>query len=101
MGKVLGAVAPLVARHYVVMEVKNNLVKDERATLLKRFSAPHFQRVAHVAIGEPAAAYKTWVHGSILSQKQVAARKAREDRKVEKLKNAQLKEQSDKRKQTE
>merc|ERR1712187_427544 len=56
--RVINSVAPVVPRHYVVMEVKSNLVAAERKEVLARFSAPHFKRVAHVLRCEPQEEYK-------------------------------------------
>merc|ERR1712060_538829 len=40
--------ASMQQRNYVIMEVKGNLVKDEREALLKRFPSDNFRKVAHV-----------------------------------------------------
>lgn len=44
--RVINAIACVVPRHYVVMEVKENLVESDRKANLKRFSASHFKKVA-------------------------------------------------------
>lgn len=69
--KVLQTVAPLMPRNYVVMEVKKNLIKEERAELLRRFAVPRFRCVAKVLLGEPKAAYKARSHEELLKAKQV------------------------------
>merc|ERR1712050_435651 len=48
---VISAIAPLAPRDYVVMEVKGNLIKAERAESLKRFKGPQFRRIAKVIMG--------------------------------------------------
>merc|ERR1712232_1432909 len=69
--KVLQKIAPLAPRHYVVMEVKGNLLKDDRAQLLGKFAHPWFRRVAKVAIGEPSDNYKSRIYGELLKAKKV------------------------------
>merc|ERR1711948_99415 len=62
--------APLVPRHYVVMEVKQNLIASERTENLKRFDMPHFRKIAKVMMGEPKSDYKERVHVQVLQDKQ-------------------------------
>mmetsp|Transcript_43048 Transcript_43048/g.77141 ORF Transcript_43048/g.77141 Transcript_43048/m.77141 type:complete len:822 (-) Transcript_43048:111-2576(-) len=68
--KVVSMLAPMQPRNYVVMEVKSNLVKEERAQILKRFPSTHFKKVAYVVMGEPNEAYKKRVRNKILKMKQ-------------------------------
>merc|ERR1712039_1061566 len=63
--KAIMAMAPLVPRHYVVMEVKQNLVASDRAENLK-----HFNKIAKVMMGEPKSDYKARVHVDVLKDKQ-------------------------------
>merc|ERR1712087_458243 len=65
--------APLVPRHYVVMEVKQNLIASERTESLKRFDMPHFRKIAKVMMGEPKIDYKERVHVQVLQDKQQRA----------------------------
>merc|ERR1712039_479483 len=65
--------APLVPRHYVVMEVKQNLIASERTESLKRFDMPHFRKIAKVMMGEPKSDYKERVHVQVLQDKQQRA----------------------------
>jgi len=85
--RIVCAMAPVVPRHYVIMEVKSNLVAAERQEILKRFNLPHFKKVASVVMGEPSEEYK---HGQLekrLQEKQAKAdaewkqKKAEEERK--------------------
>eukprot|EP00928_Gymnodinium_smaydae_P084473 TRINITY_DN6774_c0_g1_i2.p1 TRINITY_DN6774_c0_g1~~TRINITY_DN6774_c0_g1_i2.p1 ORF type:complete len:838 (+),score=160.74 TRINITY_DN6774_c0_g1_i2:2-2515(+) len=46
-------IAPVQQRHFIVMEVKGNLMSADRQAWLKRFNLPHFKRVAKVLIGTP------------------------------------------------
>merc|ERR1712232_302389 len=82
--RVLSAVAPFVPRNYIVMEVKENLCKDDRASNLKRFSNPLYKKVAHVCMGEPTADYKKVVHERILKRKQDKALHEWKGRRAEK-----------------
>merc|ERR1712060_479824 len=56
--KAVYSLAPLQCRSYVVMEVRGNLLKDERKALLDRFSASTFKAVACVIVGEPSAEFR-------------------------------------------
>merc|ERR1719215_1256602 len=51
--RVISSIAPLIPRNYVVMEVKSNLIVEERKNILTRFSAPHFKKISQVVMGEP------------------------------------------------
>ncbi|CAE6964894.1 unnamed protein product [Symbiodinium natans] len=68
--KVVSMLAPMQPRNYVVMEVKSNLIKEERAQVLKKFPSTHFKKVAYVIMGEPKEEYKTRVRNKILKLKQ-------------------------------
>merc|ERR1712087_541878 len=56
------AIAPLVPRNYIVMQVKQNLLEEDRKTNLERFNLPHFTKVAKVMMGEPKQDFKDRVH---------------------------------------
>merc|ERR1712028_304056 len=64
--KVIHAVAPLVPRNYIIMEVKANLLKDRRSKALKKFNAPCYKKVAHVVMGEPNNDWKEHVQETML-----------------------------------
>jgi len=88
--RVLQAVAPLVPRNYIIMEVKENLSADDRAAALKRFSKHSYKRVAHVVMGEPDDAFKKVVHSKILKEKKEKAETEWKAKKVEVEKKIQL-----------
>merc|ERR1712032_1044423 len=73
----------------IVMEVKSNLLQDDRQKVLERFGAPHFKKVAHVVMGEPNADFKQMSLDKLLQEKQAKAdvawkaKKAEEKRKKE------------------
>eukprot|EP00927_Polykrikos_kofoidii_P065903 TRINITY_DN615_c0_g7_i1.p1 TRINITY_DN615_c0_g7~~TRINITY_DN615_c0_g7_i1.p1 ORF type:complete len:1017 (-),score=207.31 TRINITY_DN615_c0_g7_i1:172-3222(-) len=71
--RVLTVVAPVQRRNMVVMEVKGNLMKDERHEFLKRFSMSHFRKVAKVLIGEPTRDFKERSNSILLKDKQTRA----------------------------
>merc|ERR1712187_1016167 len=71
-------------RHYVVMEMRANLMKEERVALASAFSASHFRRVAKVAIGEPGEDFKKGVYDDLLKKKQAKATAAWKARKANK-----------------
>jgi len=84
--RVLQAFAPLQSRHFVVMELKENLAKESRAATLARFADSH-RRVARVLVGEPTKEFKKRTLELTLKAKQekadlvFKAKKAEEKRK--------------------
>jgi len=88
--RVLQAVAPLVPRNYVVMEVKENLTTDDRKTALKRFNNPVYKKVARVVMGEPDQEFKDVVHSRILKEKKEKAEADAKAKKAEKERKKQL-----------
>merc|ERR1712032_352642 len=62
--------APLMRRHYVVMEVKSNLIASERQDNLKRFQMPYFKKVANVVMGEASTEFKDMLLERKLKEKQ-------------------------------
>merc|ERR1712039_999385 len=87
------SVAPLTPRHYVVMEVKQNLMSADRAANLQRFNLPHFKRIAHVVMGEPKAEFKERVHKRLLECKQLENDDAWRKKKLELERKKAVKEQ--------
>jgi len=88
--RLINNIAPVVPRNYLVMEVKENLVAEDRKETLKRFSAPHFKKVAHVVMGEPDEEYKKAQMDNLLKEKQEKANMAWRARKLEKERKKQL-----------
>eukprot|EP00930_Biecheleria_cincta_P031030 TRINITY_DN2150_c0_g1_i1.p1 TRINITY_DN2150_c0_g1~~TRINITY_DN2150_c0_g1_i1.p1 ORF type:complete len:921 (+),score=279.57 TRINITY_DN2150_c0_g1_i1:51-2813(+) len=68
--KVANSVASTIPRNYVMMEVSSNLVAEERAATLKRFSLPHFKKTAMVVMGEPPQDFKDKNKERLLQEKQ-------------------------------
>merc|ERR1711896_26068 len=83
---------PLVPRHYVVMEVKENLTKDDRVKNLKRFNHPSYKKVPNVVMGEPDGDFKKVVHARILKEKKEKAAQEWKSKKQEKERKKQLEE---------
>jgi len=71
--RLVNSVAATVPRNYVVMEVKSNLVAEDRADILKRFSWGKFRRTAMVVMGEPSADFKEKSQERLLQEKQTRA----------------------------
>merc|ERR1712050_334483 len=71
--KVLMQVAAVHPRNFVVMEVKGNLNKDDRAKNLAQFKTPVFKTVADVLVGEPPTSFKKLAHARTLKAKQIAS----------------------------
>lgn len=69
----LQTIATAQQRNLVVMEVKSNLMKEERKEALIRFNMPHFKKVAQIMVGEPTKDYKERVASLMLKEKQEAA----------------------------
>lgn len=94
--KMLAALAPTLKRNLVVMELASNLQEESRHKSLQQFASSHFEKVAHVVMGEPTSEFKEGVHAMILAKKQSALdlehakKKAEEQRKkaLEKKKKA-------------
>jgi len=68
--EVLKCIAPTMERNLVVMEVKSNLIKEERQALLKKFQHPHFNKVAVVVMGSPSEDFKAKTQELMLQEKQ-------------------------------
>jgi len=92
--KVIHAIAPAQQRNYVVMEVKSNLVAEERKAMLRKFSSSSFKRVAHVVMGEPAQDHVKLVHERMLKDKQDAENTAFKVRKLERERQRIMKEKA-------
>jgi len=73
--KALMQVAALQPRNFVIMEVKANLMKEERLANLAQFKTSAFKTVAEVVVGEPAATFKRRVQSRIAEAKQEASDK--------------------------
>merc|ERR1712194_153362 len=92
--KVLKGILPVVPRDYVLLEVKANLVAEERRQALRQFSSKNFRKVAHVVMGEPNEEFKQLKIDRLLVEKQekaVAAWKARKDAKEKKNRRSSVK----------
>merc|ERR1740130_1480524 len=68
--KTLMELAALQPRNFVIMEVKGNLIKDERAKALAKFKSPVYKTVADVILNQPSADFKKIVHTKTLAAKQ-------------------------------
>merc|ERR1711972_765562 len=71
--RMIKACAGTQARNYVVMEVRSNLIADQREALLKKFPSHLFRRVAHVQLGDPDADFKKKTQLVMLDRKQAAS----------------------------
>merc|ERR1712085_142423 len=103
--RIIANLAPMVPRNYVVLEAQSNLVAEDRKRALGRFSAPCFKKIAHVAMGEPDAAFKKKQLDVLLAEKQAKndtawkvkkqeiERKKKEEVKEEEKKDEEMKEE--------
>lgn len=66
-------IAALQPRNLVVMEVKANLVKEDRIAALAKFKSPAFKTVAEVLVGTPPSSFKKTIHEKLLKAKQDAS----------------------------
>jgi len=76
----LGAVAPVLNRDYVKMEVRGNLIESDRKAALSQFDGPDFKKVAVVVMGEPPKDFKAKAQAALLEEKR---NQAEEDAKKE------------------
>merc|ERR1719162_2441704 len=67
--RTLEAIAPALARDFVHMELRSNLLATERKTALARFPSSNFKRVAVVAMGEPPQDFKAKTQEALLAEK--------------------------------
>merc|ERR1712048_428188 len=80
----------------VVMEIKGNLLKDERTSLLAKFSSTTFKKIAQVNVGEPTIEYKRRVQDLVLAAKQkISDEKFLHELAQEKAKKKKEKEQKE------
>lgn len=108
--KTIHSFAPMLKRDYVVMEVKNNLLTEGRASALASFSGDEFKKVALVVMGEPPKSFKEKAHAQTLEEKkkQVASEvrrkktmEAAEKRREKKRKEAEQKKEEEKKEEKE
>jgi len=95
--KLLGHIAPVSGKSFVVPELKANLTAADRKLLLQRFPASDFKRVAMVILGEPTSEHKERVQSVILAEKKSKA-EAEHKRKVAEEKRKKLVEEQRKKK---
>merc|ERR1712187_402974 len=94
--KMMQVIAASCPRDFVVMELKANLIKEEREKLLAKFPSFMFKKVACVAIGTPEASFTAYNEKLMLADKQAVSdkefklKKAKE--KIEKLAEKKRKE---------
>jgi hypothetical protein len=81
--KVINAVAPIVPRNYLIMEVKSNLIASERKEVLKKFNYPCYKKVARVMMGEPNKEFKALAQKKLLKDKQAKSDKQWQNKKSE------------------
>jgi len=81
--RILNSVVATQPRNYIVMEVKSNLVKEERLEALHRFSLPHYKKIAQVNMGEPTLDFKEKTYSVLLQSKKEQAEIARAARQAD------------------
>lgn len=77
---VIREIAPMLKRDFLVLEMKANLLPQERKKALLSWRSPHFRKVASVAMGEPTAEYKSKVQELMLADAAVRQRMAKRKR---------------------
>merc|ERR1711920_82122 len=91
--QMIQAVIPLQKRNFVAMEVKKNLLLEERKGMLAKFDGEDFKKVAMVVMGEPPKEFKAKVHAAMLDEKKKKAvevvKKEREDREWKRKQEAE------------
>lgn len=79
--KLLNVIAPTLDRNLLVMDLKANLIQDERKEAVARFA--DFNKVAVVAMGDPSADYVEKVHADMLAEKKKKADEAQKKKEKE------------------
>eukprot|EP00746_Dinoflagellata_sp_MGD_P163006 gnl/MRDRNA2_/MRDRNA2_90827_c0_seq1.p1 gnl/MRDRNA2_/MRDRNA2_90827_c0~~gnl/MRDRNA2_/MRDRNA2_90827_c0_seq1.p1 ORF type:complete len:1092 (+),score=347.69 gnl/MRDRNA2_/MRDRNA2_90827_c0_seq1:98-3277(+) len=88
--KVIKFLAATLKRNVVVLELKSNLVKSERAELLQCFASPVFKKKAFVVAGEPNAEFMMKIREKMLEDKKKEGENKRKLEEV-RLKGEQMK----------
>ncbi|CAE7331738.1 unnamed protein product [Symbiodinium natans] len=83
VSKVLKAFATVLPRNFIIAEVKNNLLADERQKTLARFPSHCYTKEVRVLVGEPAADYKTFIQEVMLKEKKEKAEAEMKRKKAE------------------
>jgi len=71
----LVSLSSLQQRSYVVMEVKGNLLKDDRMAALKKWRFGPYKKIAQVMMGVPEEGFKKRTHDMMLKEKQAKLNK--------------------------
>mmetsp|Transcript_28432 Transcript_28432/g.52165 ORF Transcript_28432/g.52165 Transcript_28432/m.52165 type:complete len:499 (-) Transcript_28432:70-1566(-) len=88
--KILQQVAPMQPRNFIVMEVRGNLLKEERALALPCWNVPTFKKIAMLLIGEPSLDFKKKTQEYLLKAKQEASDAAFRFKKAEEKRQKEL-----------
>jgi len=88
--RIMRSVISTQPRNYIVMEVKSNLMKNERMDGLSRFRAPLYKKVAMVVMGEPTADFKDKAHQVLLNAKQEKLETEWKQRQLEKSRKKEI-----------
>jgi len=80
-------VSPMFKRNYLIMQLRSNLVSEERAAVMRRFAAPHFKKVVCVMVGQPGAEHIASVQKQMLADKELAASAGAKKKKAEAERN--------------
>merc|ERR1711972_501411 len=69
VSQMIQVVTPIQKRNYVAMQVKKNLIAEERQKVLEQFDPAEFKRVAMVVMGEPPKDFKAKVDAAVKAKK--------------------------------
>eukprot|EP00927_Polykrikos_kofoidii_P048527 TRINITY_DN42796_c0_g1_i1.p1 TRINITY_DN42796_c0_g1~~TRINITY_DN42796_c0_g1_i1.p1 ORF type:complete len:992 (+),score=200.91 TRINITY_DN42796_c0_g1_i1:24-2978(+) len=87
--RILNGFTPLMRRNFVVMELKSNLIHEERSKLLSWWSKTNFRKIAMVLMGKPDEQFKAAAEESAREEKQdYMNQKFAQDKAWEKRKKA-------------
>merc|ERR1740129_860695 len=92
VSRLLANLAPTLERNFIVVDVKANLVADERKAAVSRFVG--FRTVARVMMGEPTAEFKNSVHEAMLQEKKAITEAKAKQKKTEATKDAKGREEA-------
>jgi len=97
VSKVLKVVAKTLPRNFIVAEVKNNLLPEQRQKTLASFPSHCYKKVVQVMVGQPPADFKKYVQEVMLAEKQAKADAEVQRKKAEAAKKKLAEEQRKKR----
>jgi len=89
--KLLLEVAAMQPRNFVIMEVKGNLIKEDRLAALAKFKNSAFRTVAEIVVGDAPSSFKRTVQTKTLKVKQDASDKEHKVKHLQEVRDWKVK----------